>query len=265
MQGAGEIALEFSDGLNRLCPEAGLSLARSCRGPFPAGVGSISRPSRSTSFSPSESSSARICSLTVGCDKADGLSRLGETLQIYNLAKNHKPVDIHSASFRRLAPRRPNPAAPFPSESFPLSASSSRTFSSHWRVSSLVPVLRLPVLRLNLHGQFSLPVGLGVGEPLFQAIQFGVAGIELSLDAFDPILNGFSDPEEFVSPARPRLFFETSAFLRLDRCPRVFHLPGPEADRRGGFSRCADSHRSCRGKCEFYPILPPKPCLRHRL
>jgi len=34
---------------------------------LPAGVGSTSRPNRSNSFSPTISSSARTCSLTVGC------------------------------------------------------------------------------------------------------------------------------------------------------------------------------------------------------
>src|SRR5208283_586392 len=54
---------------------------------FPAGVGSVSRPSRSTSFSPSDSSSARICSLTVGCERLTASAALVKLCKSITLQK----------------------------------------------------------------------------------------------------------------------------------------------------------------------------------
>src|SRR5208337_3880375 len=119
-QGAGEVALEFPDGLDRFVPELDY-LSRVAVKDLPCGSGQCLTAEPVNEFF-SERFLKRTNMLAYsGLRKADSLSRPGETLQVNYLAENHKPVDIHSASFRRIAPGRPNPAALFASESFPLS------------------------------------------------------------------------------------------------------------------------------------------------
>ena len=120
MQGAGEVALEFPDGLDCFVPELDY-LSRVPVKDLPCGSGQRLAPEPVNEFFSKRFLERTYMLAYSGLRKADSFSRPGETLQVYYLTENHKPVDIHSASFRLLAPRRPNPAVPFPSESFPLS------------------------------------------------------------------------------------------------------------------------------------------------